>query len=613
MNALNAAMLVNFLGFSIGIALFGLLGAMVLRHGRSSETSSVNQLLLATSALGLLWNIGELIVMIGRDLGSSPDTSLLTAASYSALGFLPSVVVHSAQSESGKTKLPVWLAYALSIFSMVMHFRAAFAGDIVPSAIAMQAHTIGAVTLAAIMLFVNFRDSVGQKMIWAAALLVFAVSSLHLSTPRSENSWLIEMIGHQSSLPLALTILYQNFRFAFADLFLKRALSLIFVALLAFGLYVTVAAPMLGYHESHDRNDVFAITVILTLWIATALAYPLLHRFAEWLVDRVVLQRGDYDSLRKELSVKLESADSVDDVLDTTTTELSQILTARRSLWRKRETAQGMPLNTTAVRVRTVEEPEFEIVLGEFAGGRKLLSDESAMLESVSRIAARRVDSIRVTSERFEREIKEQEYAKLAAEAQLKALRSQINPHFLFNALTTIGYLIEASPDKAMQTLLHLTKLLRGALSTTGEFSTLGDEIGLIENYLDIERARFEERLTVEIDVPQDLRQLRIPALIIQPLVENAIKHGISNNRSGGTVSIVARTDAESLELTVSDSGSNRHLRPVGKTGVGLTNIRERLRSYYGGAASFTLDFVEDGKTTATVILPIDERARRAA
>lgn len=613
MNALNAAMLVNFLGFSIGIALYGLLGVMVLRHGRSSETSSVNTLLLATSALGLIWNLGELVVMIGRDFGSSPDTSLLTAASYSALGFLPSVVVHSAQSETGKTKLPVWLAYGLSIFSMVMHFRAALTGEIVPSAIAMQAHTVGAITLAAIMLFVNFRDSVGQKMVWAAALLVFAVSSLHLSAPRSENSWLIEIIGHQSSLPLALTILYQNFRFAFADLFLKRAISLILVALLAFALYVMVAAPMLGYHESHDRNDVFAITVILTLWIATALAYPLLHRFAEWLVDRVVLQRGDYETLRKELAVKLESADTTEEVLDTTTKELSQILTSRRSLWRRRDATQNPLPNTIAVRVRTVEEPEFEIVLGEFAGGRKLLSDESAMLDSVSRIAARRVDSIRVTSERYEREIKEQEYAKLAAEAQLKALRSQINPHFLFNALTTIGYLIEASPEKAMQTLLHLTKLLRGALSTTGEFSTLGDEIGLIENYLDIERARFEERLNVEIDVPKELRQLRIPALIIQPLVENAIKHGISNNRSGGTVTIIARSNGSLLELTVSDSGSNRHLRPIGKAGVGLANIRGRLNSYYGDSASFSLDFIEDGRTTASVKLPIDERARRAA
>lgn len=613
MNAFNAAMLVNLLGFSIGIALFGLLGAMVFRHGRSSETSSVNLLLLATSALGLLWNIGELIVVIGRDFGSVPDTPWLTAASYSALGFLPSVVVHSAQSETGKTKIPVWLAYALSIFSMLMHFRAAFSGEVVPSTVALQAHTIGAITLAAILLFVNFRDSIGQKMVWAAALLVFAVSSLHLSAPRTESSWLIEMVAHQSSLPLALTILYQNFRFAFADLFLKRALSLIFVALLAFGLYVVVAAPLLGYHESHDRNDVFAITVILTLWIATAITYPLLHRFAEWLVDRVVLQRGDYDSLRKELSVKLESSDSVEDVLNVTTAELSQILTARRSQWRERSAKEGTVPNSTVVRVRTVEEPEFEIVLGEFAGGRKLLSDETAMLESVSRTAARRVDSIRVTSERYEREIKEQEYAKLAAEAQLKALRSQINPHFLFNALTTIGYLIEASPTKAMQTLLHLTKLLRGVLSTTGEFSTLGDEISLIENYLDIERARFEERLEVEIDVPNELRQIRIPALIIQPLVENAIKHGISNNKAGGTVAISARAEGDSLKLLVSDSGSNRHLRPVGKTGVGLNNIRERLSSYYGDAASFSLDFIEGGKTTAVVKLPIDERARQAA
>lgn len=616
MNSLNAALLVNLLGFSIGIALFGLLAVMVVRHRRSSHSAGVNYLLLATATLGLIWNLGELIVSIQRDFGYSPNQSFLVAAAYSALGFLPSVVVHSAQNEADKAKIPVWLAYALSVLAMILHFRAAITGEAVPSALAMQAHTIGAVTLAAILLFFNFRDTIERKAIWAAALLVFAVSSLHLSEQRSENSWLIEMVAHQSSLPLALTILYQNYRFAFADLFLKRAISLILVALLAFGLYVAVAAPLLRYHETHDRNDVFAVTLILALWIATALVYPVLHKFAEWLVDRVVLQRANYEKLQSSISAEIEPMETVEEVLDVVTSKLAKVLTAGRSEWRTGDFEIVVrPPNIQSVAVRTAEKPEFEIVLGEFYGGRRLLSDESAMLESVSRITARRIDSIRVVHERCEREFKEQEYSKLTAEAQLKALRSQINPHFLFNALTTIGYLIETSPQKAMQTLLHLTKLLRGVLSATGEFSTLGEEIDLIENYLDIERARFEERLTVSIDVPDELRQLRIPSLIIQPLVENAIKHGISGNRSGGEVLIAAeRVSGGLLILRVRDSGAAKKLRPVNdNAGVGLANIRERLATYYGDRGALDLAVGNDGWTTAEIRIPIESRIRKAA
>ena len=119
-------------------------------------------------------------------------------------------------------------------------------------------------------------------------------------------------------------------------------------------------------------------------------------------------------------------------------------------------------------------------------------------------MAARRIDAIRLTLERYETQLREEEMQKLAAEAELKALRAQINPHFLFNALTTIGYLIDTAPARAVDTLLRLTHLLRGMLRPEGEFTTLGRELELVEHYLDIERERFEERLRVRIDVPAD-------------------------------------------------------------------------------------------------------------
>jgi len=204
--------------------------------------------------------------------------------------------------------------------------------------------------------------------------------------------------------------------------------------------------------------------------------------------------------------------------------------------------------------------------------------------------------------------MREQEFSRLATEAQLSALRAQINPHFLFNALTTIGYLIQTAPEKALATLMKLTQLLRGVLKTSGEFSTLGEEINLIKSYLEIERARFEERLDVEIDVAQDLEKMRVPAFILQPLVENAVKHGISKSRNGGMVKIAAnlKNDKERifLKLSVFDGGAGidaNELLQNKKNGVGLNNIEQRLHSYYGKTAVLKIES-EIGKGTMAEI-----------
>ncbi|MBC7898497.1 MAG: histidine kinase [Saprospiraceae bacterium] len=619
MNSLNAALLVNLLGFTIGVALYAMLAAMVVRHRKPSGPNGLNLLLLTTAFLGLIWNLGEFFVLLQNDFGSDQISPLIVAASYSALGFLPSVVVHSSQNDGEKATWLAYGAYGLSTFASVLHFHAAFTAQLTPSDLALQTLTFGSITLAAGLLFFNFRQTVEKKAIWATSLLIFAVSALHLSGDRAENSWLVELVAHQSSLPLALAILYQNYRFAFADLFLKRAISLILLTLVAFGLYLAVAAPLLRYHETHDRNDVQAVSLILTLWIATALIYPAIHRLAIWLVDKVILQRADYGKVERELALKIEKIDSVEEVLTTMTDRLGSVLTANEAGWDEsldRDTETKFELvdfspDSARVFIPTAEPPFFRIHLSEFHGGRRLLSDETAMLESVSLNTARRIDALRVSHERFEQAFREQEFSKLAAEAQLTALRSQINPHFLFNALTTIGYLIQTSPDKAFQTLLQLTKLLRGVLSTAAEFSTLAEEMKLIESYLDIERARFEERLKVTIHIPKEVEGVRIPSLILQPLVENAVKHGISENKAGGEVCISAeltqRNGEAFLRLRISDTGPGRILRKVfDSDGVGLRNVRARLNTYFGGKGTVNIDSDPRNGTQAVIEMPLE-------
>jgi two-component system LytT family sensor kinase len=240
------------------------------------------------------------------------------------------------------------------------------------------------------------------------------------------------------------------------------------------------------------------------------------------------------------------------------------------------------------------------------------------MLDSVAMMVARRIDALRVTHERCEQSLREQEINKLATEAQLRALRAQVNPHFLFNALTTIGYLVQTAPDRALETLMKLTSLLRAVLRTEGEFVTLEQELELIVSYLDIERARFEERLRTTIDVPKELLSLRVPSLMVQPLVENAIKHGITPARFGGEVSIRARLEHSStkvsngeevLSVIVSDTGlgaSEIEWARGRRSGVGLSNIEERLRSYGGSSASLRINSTPGIGTVVELRIPLD-------
>jgi two-component system LytT family sensor kinase len=279
-------------------------------------------------------------------------------------------------------------------------------------------------------------------------------------------------------------------------------------------------------------------------------------------------------------------------------------------------------LPAVVVLVPTNEAPHLMFLVAPLAGGRRLLSDDTSILEAAAQAVGRRIDAIRIAQERDERELREQQMDKLATEAELRALRAQINPHFLFNALTTIGYLIQTAPQSAFDTLMRLTSLLRAVLRSEGEVTTLGREIEIVEAYLEIERARFEARLRITIDVPDTLRHLRVPPLILQPLAENAVKHGIAPNVLGGEVIVQARLDADDagmLVLSVRDTGTGataEALRRGRAAGVGLTNVERRLAAQYGGAARLSMETSPGSGTCVEVRLPsyaAGERPVRAA
>ena len=161
---------------------------------------------------------------------------------------------------------------------------------------------------------------------------------------------------------------------------------------------------------------------------------------------------------------------------------------------------------------------------------------------------------------------------------------------------------------------MRLTSLLRGVLRSEGEYTTLGRELEVVESYLEIERARFEERLRVHIDVPAALRAIRVPPLLLQPIVENAVKHGIAPRQLGGQVVVCARLtdtgpDAHRLSLVVQDTGTgttDAALQRGRQAGVGLRNVERRLACQYGAAASLTIHTESGQGTTVTIDLPVE-------
>jgi hypothetical protein len=206
-----------------------------------------------------------------------------------------------------------------------------------------------------------------------------------------------------------------------------------------------------------------------------------------------------------------------------------------------------------------------------------------------------------------ERTVHALELEKHLAEARLQSLLRQLKPHFLFNTLNGIASLMHSDVDAADRMLVRLAELLRLTMSHHGQpLTRLKDEIAFIEKYLDIERLRFRDRLSVAIDVEPAAFEARVPSLILQPLVENAIRHGIEPHARPGRIEISARREPGALVLTVRDNGAGRPPGGFTREGIGLGNTRARLRELYGDRHRFELANHPEGGLVVRLSLPCE-------
>jgi signal transduction histidine kinase len=202
------------------------------------------------------------------------------------------------------------------------------------------------------------------------------------------------------------------------------------------------------------------------------------------------------------------------------------------------------------------------------------------------------------------------------AEARLRVLKMQLHPHFLFNTLHSINSLVTEDPAGASQMIARLGDFLRLTLEQSErQFVTLGEEVEFLRCYLDIEQVRFQDRLTVEFDIEHPAGSAEVPHLILQPIVENAIRHAVAPRAGPSHIRVAARRANGSLRLEVKDSGPGLPAaasRPAAGTGVGLSNVRARLEQLYAGRHRFELANADGGGLSVILELPLDGAAKAA-
>jgi len=211
---------------------------------------------------------------------------------------------------------------------------------------------------------------------------------------------------------------------------------------------------------------------------------------------------------------------------------------------------------------------------------------------------------LELTEEKLrDKELAEERARKLAVEARLQSLEARIRPHFLFNTLNSISALIASDPARAEQIVGRLATLLRTSLDTSERsLISMREELNIVNSYVDIERARFGNKLRASIEVPGTLEEAKVPPMAVQSLVENAVKHGITPQPGGGDIRVAASAENGNLRIQVSDSGPGFDLAVV-PPGHGLENLVERLHALFGDQGQLSA-FRRDGQCVVEMVIP---------
>ena len=606
MHVHDRLLLYNVLGHAGGALIFAIF-LFLLFSGRGWSGSRGRNLSGLAAALSLVWNLGSLIILAFP--GLPPRLLDVTAAvSFSVLSLLPAVLLQLSLDESRKAL--VACGYALSAVAIGMHVWEIHRSGAALHQIALQIITVGFLTLTAIAVAGaafrrgGWRSSGGTRIVASMCLALFAMSFLHFGTGHADQAWSGELVIHHAGIPLALFVLLQDYRFVLLDAFVRFLANALLAAVLT-GLVIE-AAFRLVLVERSSREPLPEAFLLISVCLFLVFFAWLRSRVQAWLT-RAVFRQGGVANLVQRIRNSPEFSEE-GQYLEWAAAALAEgvgtndyavaslpaaglhapvVATALASedlaLWRWAEAAVPMRLGEGETRV---------ILLGRRRGGRRYLGNDLDALGKAAAEIAGKVVSLR-----------RQEMKRLVSQAELRALQSQINPHFLFNALNTLYGTIPREATVPRRMVLNLADIFRYFLQSDKTFVTLAEEMRIVRAYLEVEQLRLAGRLTTEIQVDEDALEIPIPVLSIQPLVENAIKHGVARRSEPGFVRIHAGCTGDRLRITVENSAASGGTGTTG-AGVGLQNVRRRLEICFGTASSLSLS-VGAENTRAEILIPL--------
>ncbi len=679
----NASLLVNLLGHLAGVLVFGIFLFLILRDRAARRLQGSAKSMLA-AGLALAWNVASLVVLLvanSAQAAAGVGVIAWTAAlGFSVLSLLPAVLFNLSlldlshvdltqvvsspvdRARQDRYRLLVAAGYVLSGIAICFHLAELFAG---PDLSQDRYHLWGLVLISAgfggltvLAAVLEARRGPGQagpsrprsatragisRLVGAMSMFLLAVSFVHFGSGHGDVTevWSQELAFHHAAIPLALLILLQDYRFVLVDAFVRFLANGILAAAFAGAWYqVQRLLPQAGVATAGALGIAAQILVGCVFLILFAVGRTRLQAALSQMVFRssdleaairaMKPPHGDEDEYLRATAARLgatlgSAAEVVPnaawDALDLRQPTLAAEL-PRTEEQRAGDQAQAI------VPLRFASGNRMYFVLGRRSGGRRYLSEDLAALGRAAGLVVEQVERVR-----------ESETRRLAAQAELRALQAQIHPHFLFNALNTLYGTIPREATGARETVLNLAEIFRYFLETRRAFLPLEQELRIVRAYLEVERLRLGDKLRVEIDVSDEALQVPIPVLSLEPLVENAVKHGIAPKVGGGVVRIQARVTGalgeagngdrglRALEVTVSDTGVGFTSRKahgssgsgarstdsdvMGSEGVGLENVARRLELCYGPGSTLEIESTGGGAVVSFRIplAPLADRA----
>jgi hypothetical protein len=445
------------------------------------------------------------------------------------------------------------------------------------------------------------------------SLALFAMSFVHFGTGHASQAWSSELLIHHAGVPFALFVLLQDDRFVLLDAFVRFLVNALLAAIMA-TLFIAVAfrPPVVERVLRDPLQEAFLLIGICLLLVVFAW---LRSKVQTWLTH-AIFRRGGLEHLPSRVK-DAPGFSSEEQYLDWAATVIAaSVRTKDYAVISQTDLddfgSLHVPVSVNAhlpdsslrrwswaeaiLPIRLGPGNQRIVLLGRRQGGQRYLSED---LDAVARAVSEIADRIEA--------MQRQEMKRLVTQAELRALQSQINPHFLFNALNTLYGTIPRGAAGARRMVLNLAEIFRYFLQSDKSFVPLSQEIEIVRAYLEVEQLRLGDRLQLEIHVDHGAGEVPIPVLSIQPLVENAIKHGVAQSSESGYVRIKCELHFQQLRVLVENSASDPVSESAG-TGVGLQNVRRRLEICYGPAAHLRLT-IGTQKSLAELEIPLVDQS----